>query len=232
MDSPLFMRSGNVESSMCISCHEERSTGPIDGNHPIHKSVDYIPAELVAAGAKFGEDQTLTCQSCHTPHGAPDKRLLLVLDNMEHLFSASKELVDLLRFAPHLTLLCTSRRRLDLRSEQIYQLEGLAVPTIVDREKSIIRFKSNFNLNITAGFGIFNGIVEHVEEDIGEAFFVGPEQGEIARIGPGEVVVWGASNHLSSDIAQNRANGQRAKTQRHPARFESGDVKNAFDQRG
>ena len=57
-----------------------------------------------------------------------DKRLLLVLDNMEHLLCARGELIDLLRSAPRLTILCTSRRRLDLQGEQIYPLEGLAVP--------------------------------------------------------------------------------------------------------
>lgn len=78
MQSPIFMRARNVESSLCISCHQERSTGPRDGNHPIHKRLDHIPPELKAVGSKFGKDQTIICQSCHRPHGAPDKRLLVV----------------------------------------------------------------------------------------------------------------------------------------------------------
>jgi len=85
IDSPLFLRTANIESSLCISCHKERSTGPKDGNHPIHQEIDKIPDELLALGSKFGSGQTIVCQSCHKPHGAPDKRLLVVENPDSHL---------------------------------------------------------------------------------------------------------------------------------------------------
>lgn len=56
------------------------------------------------------------------------KSLLLVLDNFEHLLAAADFIGNLLREAPHVTVLATSRERLNLREEQQYLLGGLNVP--------------------------------------------------------------------------------------------------------
>nr|HMN30761.1 hypothetical protein [Caldilineaceae bacterium] len=57
------------------------------------------------------------------------KRLLLVLDNVEHLLD-SVDLVDtLLQAAPHLRMLTTSRERLHLSSEIVFTLDAMAFPT-------------------------------------------------------------------------------------------------------
>jgi len=57
-----------------------------------------------------------------------DKRLLLVLDNLEHLLNGIELLAELLQFAPQLKLLATSRELLDLRSEWAFEVQGLPVP--------------------------------------------------------------------------------------------------------
>jgi predicted ATPase/DNA-binding SARP family transcriptional activator len=59
-----------------------------------------------------------------------DRRLLLVLDNFEHLLaSGGAALVsDLLRQAPGLKLLATSRERLHLQGEWLLQVGGLDLP--------------------------------------------------------------------------------------------------------
>ncbi|HYF61437.1 MAG TPA: tetratricopeptide repeat protein, partial [Herpetosiphonaceae bacterium] len=57
-----------------------------------------------------------------------DKRILLVLDNFEHLLDAAEQLLALLGDAPHLKILVTSRQRLRLREEWIVELDGLAAP--------------------------------------------------------------------------------------------------------
>ena len=54
------------------------------------------------------------------------KQLLLVLDNFEHLLSAAALLMLLLRAAPNLKMLVTSRERLKLSSETVFMLDGLA----------------------------------------------------------------------------------------------------------
>lgn len=65
-----------------------------------------------------------------------DKEMLLVLDNFEHLLTSAPEgtkegvafLLDLLDHAPHIKLLVTSRERLNLHREWVFELSGLAFP--------------------------------------------------------------------------------------------------------
>lgn len=57
-----------------------------------------------------------------------EKRLLLLLDNLEQLREAAPALAGLLRACPNLDLLATSRLRLGLEEEQLFPLAGLALP--------------------------------------------------------------------------------------------------------
>ena len=59
------------------------------------------------------------------------KRLLLVLDNFEHLLEAVPSVSDLLASCPGLHLLVTSRTPLHLRSEQVFPLAPLALDDAV-----------------------------------------------------------------------------------------------------
>jgi transcriptional regulator with XRE-family HTH domain len=57
-----------------------------------------------------------------------DRELLLVLDNFEQLLPGGLELVlDLLRHAPGVTLLVTSRERLNVKPETVLPLQGLTL---------------------------------------------------------------------------------------------------------
>lgn len=58
-----------------------------------------------------------------------DKRLLLVLDNVEHLVEASPLVGELLDAAPRLKVLATSRTPLHLRAEQEYPVLPLGLPS-------------------------------------------------------------------------------------------------------
>jgi predicted ATPase/DNA-binding SARP family transcriptional activator len=58
-----------------------------------------------------------------------DKRLLLVLDNFEHILEGASLLADLLASAPGLSLLVTSRERLNLQGEWLFEVAGLEYPT-------------------------------------------------------------------------------------------------------
>ena len=53
---------------------------------------------------------------------------LLVLDNYEHLLPEISLLVDILNYAPRVTLLVTSRERLALQAEHLRDLVGLSYP--------------------------------------------------------------------------------------------------------
>jgi len=57
-----------------------------------------------------------------------EKHLLLVLDNLEHLFSGLPILSNIFAHAPQVLILVTSRERLRLTNEAILRLDGLAYP--------------------------------------------------------------------------------------------------------
>jgi predicted ATPase/transcriptional regulator with XRE-family HTH domain/TPR repeat protein len=57
-----------------------------------------------------------------------NKQLLLVLDNLEHLLAGVDLLVDILNYAARVKMLVTSRERLNLREEWIFEIHGLPVP--------------------------------------------------------------------------------------------------------
>jgi non-specific serine/threonine protein kinase len=60
-----------------------------------------------------------------------EKRLLLVLDNCEHLLSACAELADaLLSAGEEVRILTTSRERLGIEGERLFELRSLAVPSV------------------------------------------------------------------------------------------------------
>lgn len=59
-----------------------------------------------------------------------EKRLLLVIDNFEHVAAAASELADLLHLAPNVGALVTSRAPLHLRGEREYTLAALPVPAV------------------------------------------------------------------------------------------------------
>ncbi|MRR32224.1 adenylate/guanylate cyclase domain-containing protein, partial [bacterium] len=66
------------------------------------------------------------------------KRLLLVLDNCEHLIAASAQLAQqVLTHAPDLRILATSREPLAIAGETIYPVSGLACPSVHVRPESI-----------------------------------------------------------------------------------------------
>ncbi len=57
-----------------------------------------------------------------------NKALLLIIDNWEHLLDGATLITDLLSFAPHITVIATSRERLRLAGETVYRLGGLSIP--------------------------------------------------------------------------------------------------------
>jgi DNA-binding SARP family transcriptional activator/predicted ATPase len=60
-----------------------------------------------------------------------EKCALLVIDNVEHLPEVGGLVAELLYRAPHLSLLITSRERLALQEEWMYEVEGLSYPRAI-----------------------------------------------------------------------------------------------------
>ena len=57
-----------------------------------------------------------------------EKRALLILDNAEHLLDGVGLLAEILKACPRVKLLVTSRERLNLLSEYVFEIMGLPVP--------------------------------------------------------------------------------------------------------
>jgi predicted ATPase/transcriptional regulator with XRE-family HTH domain len=64
-----------------------------------------------------------------------ERRQLIVLDNLEHLLDATPLIAAILRHAPGITLLATSRERLRIQGEWVIEVHGLAFPNDRDRRQ-------------------------------------------------------------------------------------------------
>lgn len=75
----VFLRMENSASQLCMSCHQDHTRGPTLGTHPTGGMPWAVPKELIEAGAKVGPNpREITCQVCHTPHGASYDHLLVM----------------------------------------------------------------------------------------------------------------------------------------------------------
>lgn len=97
----------------------------------------YAPDAQMAAEQLVGAIEDVVGTTVAYPHKATtanlyqmigDRHMLLVLDNVEHLSAGKGLLLDLLTNCPHLSLLITSRERLNVQAEMVVRLHGLPVP--------------------------------------------------------------------------------------------------------
>jgi DNA-binding SARP family transcriptional activator/predicted ATPase/Tfp pilus assembly protein PilF len=86
-----------------------------------------LPALAAALHLSLAPDRDPRAQLMDFIRG---KELLLILDNFEQLTAGVDLLVDILEETPQVTLLVTSRERLNLRRESLLQLNGLTYPEL------------------------------------------------------------------------------------------------------
>jgi predicted ATPase/transcriptional regulator with XRE-family HTH domain len=94
------------------------------------------------------------------------KRMLLVLDNVEHLLDGVDLFTEILQHAPAVKVLVTSRERLNLRGEWVFEIQGLPVPptdqiTDVEEYSSVALFMHSARRAQT-GFELANEEISHV----------------------------------------------------------------------
>ena len=82
----------------------------------------------IAQAINFRFPQEKSSQKSQLWRFLSNKKMLLLLDNFEHLVNAAPLLSELLQNAPDVQLLVTSRERLHLREEQLYPIDGLEFP--------------------------------------------------------------------------------------------------------
>jgi predicted ATPase/WD40 repeat protein/DNA-binding SARP family transcriptional activator len=106
---------------------------------PLTTASAITPAIADALGL---ETQGAPQQTLH--HFLQKKRLLLILDNFEHLLEGASLVATLLQEAPGVQILVTSRERLNLRGEQLYPLAGLdygqAPHAMASQESAAVQF--------------------------------------------------------------------------------------------
>ncbi|MDQ3912667.1 MAG: tetratricopeptide repeat protein [Actinomycetota bacterium] len=93
---------------------------------PLADSGFVLPTIAQALGLRESDDLTPR-QSLHAH--LREKRLLLVLDNFEHVLKGAPEVAQLIEACPRLSVLATSRAPLRVRGEQEYPVPPLALPT-------------------------------------------------------------------------------------------------------
>jgi predicted ATPase len=110
-----------------------------------------IPAIVEALVLPLGEQRELRRRLLSHLR---NREILLVLDNMEHLQAGIPLLAEMLHHAPRLTLLVTSRERLKLDNEWVFDLQGLPVaedPAVADAVELFLyhtrRVQSGFAVN-------------------------------------------------------------------------------------
>ena len=139
-----------------------------DGVHfvplaPVNSAESIIPTLADALEFSFSGPADLKKQLIKYMSINMRRSALLVLDNLEHLIVQSSDAVelvsDLLQRVPHLKILATSRERLNLQGEWMYELHGLPVPPAefankLDDYSAVVlfmqraqRIKSDFELN-------------------------------------------------------------------------------------
>ena len=92
---------------------------------PLTEAKDLVLAIAAALGLQLQGERTPEQQVGDYLRA---KHLLLVLDNFEHLLEGTPLVGELLAAAPQLSILVTSRQRLNLSSETVIFLDGLRFP--------------------------------------------------------------------------------------------------------
>lgn len=112
--------------------------------HAFPDGVWYVPLEPIADASLVASTVVKAIGLKESTGVAPaaaliqylrDRRVLLVLDNFEHLLDAAPMVADVLTACPDTKVLVTTRARLGVRGERVHPVPPLAIP-IADREIS------------------------------------------------------------------------------------------------
>ena len=83
-----------------------------------------------------------------------ERSTLLVLDNFEHLVEGSELLGEVIERAPHVELLTTSRERLNVQSEWVFDVDGLGLAENGNGSASAVRLFVERAKQVAPGFAL------------------------------------------------------------------------------
>jgi predicted ATPase/class 3 adenylate cyclase len=90
-----------------------------------------------------------------------ERSTLLVLDNFEHLVEGSDLLGEVIERAPHVDLLTTSRERLNVQSEWVFDVEGLGAAANGNDDGSALRLFTDRVAQVAPGFTLDDAARTH-----------------------------------------------------------------------
>jgi predicted ATPase len=126
--------------------------------------VHFVPLASVASpdflAPALAESIQFAVDAAHSGFSAQDQLLdylserstLLVLDNFEHLVEGSGLLSEVIERAPHVELLTTSRERLNVQSEWVFDVEGLGLAENGNGSASAVRLFVERATQVVPGF--------------------------------------------------------------------------------
>jgi predicted ATPase/class 3 adenylate cyclase len=101
---------------------------------PIKDSENIVLAVAEAIGYQF--QQNGRSQRRQVLDYLENRQLLLIMDNFEHLINGAEIVAEMLRSAPRLRILVTSRQRLYQSGETLFPLHGLDLPDLNTEEEA------------------------------------------------------------------------------------------------
>ncbi len=93
--------------------------------------------EVMAAALEFRAPDPALPQFPQLVKALRSLHRLYIFDNFEHLLAGAPLVVDLLKGCPEAAVLATSRQRLNLASENLFELGGLSFPNAVNLETAL-----------------------------------------------------------------------------------------------
>ena len=91
-----------------------------------------------------------------------EKEMLLILDNFEHLLEAADLLAEILKTAPRVKIIATSRERLGLSGERLFPVRGLEVIEDSIKDSSAIELFLQRSISLCPEFEIKDEDKEHM----------------------------------------------------------------------
>src|SRR5690242_9438575 len=128
--------------------------------------VHFVPLASVASpdflAPAIAESIQFAVDAVHSGFSARDQLVdylsgrstLLVLDNFEHLVEGSGFLTELIERAPQVELLTTSRERLNVQSEWVFDVEGLGLAENGNGSASAVRLFVERAAQVVPGFAL------------------------------------------------------------------------------
>jgi predicted ATPase/class 3 adenylate cyclase len=128
--------------------------------------VHFIPLASVASpeflAPALAEAIQFAVDGAHSGFSAQDQLLdylserstLLVLDNLEHLVEGSGFLSEVIERAPHVELLATSRERLNVQSEWVFDVDGLGLAENGNGNASAVHLFVERAAQVVPGFAL------------------------------------------------------------------------------